>query len=253
MAVSRHEMPASASPNSSEDVDTYGTPATKISSFSPDKARESLVAPTAGIMRSKVPPPFVLEKNPFETVSAGQSVNQPPAIHSHDPFVSSSTLKAVFKDSKYGSKLSPVASSFTPAHYTKSVSAPFLQHEIHNTLPTPTAGAGGSSFRLREDIHKSHVSGGLSGGIAFNFGDMNKLRPAQVKPHGLLNVLGVVGEDVPGRAITDFGQNRRLFSNEQNISRTLSVYCTAHSVEDADIRQFFDVSPLKLSHDCCSC
>ena len=106
-----------SSPNSSEEVDSHhATPATKLSAFSPDDTRELINTGGRGIVRAKVPPAFdlTLTKANFNS-SHLQGTSS--SLTYQDPFVSGSTTTQSSTDA---SKLSPVASAFTPASLLES-------------------------------------------------------------------------------------------------------------------------------------
>ncbi|CAF9939273.1 MAG: hypothetical protein ALECFALPRED_008058 [Alectoria fallacina] len=123
MACTHDHNGTSVSPNSSEEVESHhGTPATKLSPFSPDQVLEDLKHVNQGIVRARVPPPFVLardQSNFGPNGKAGSSI----APGSQDPFLSVPTLSSYTQSSGDGSKLSPNASTFTPTSLIESVSS----------------------------------------------------------------------------------------------------------------------------------
>lgn len=123
MACTHDHNGTSASPNSSEEVESHhGTPATKLSPFSPDQVLEDLKHVNQGIVRARVPPPFVLardQSNFGPNGKAGSFI----APGSQDPFLSVPTLSSNTQSSGDGSKLSPNASTFTPTSLIESVSS----------------------------------------------------------------------------------------------------------------------------------
>lgn len=116
----------SASPNSSEEIESHhGTPATKLSPFSPEETREGVKLSGHGIVRSKVPPAFVLtqaQSNFSPQSNAGTSS----LFSAQDPFISTSNFSSTTRSSTDASKLSPVASAFTPASLLGSLSSAAL-------------------------------------------------------------------------------------------------------------------------------
>lgn len=112
-----------ASPNSSEEVESHhGTPATKLSPFSPDQGLEDLKHVNQGIVRARVPPPFVLARDQSSFGPNGTSDNSI-VPGSQDPFLSVPNLSSNSQSSGDGSKLSPNASAFTPTSLIESVSS----------------------------------------------------------------------------------------------------------------------------------
>ena len=118
-----HHNGTSASPNSSEEIESHpGTPATKLSPFSPDQVPEEPKHVSQGIMRLRVPPPFVLDR---DQSNFGPNGNSGKAIMpgSQDPFLSVPDLSSNTQSSGDGSKLSPNASTFTPTSLIESASS----------------------------------------------------------------------------------------------------------------------------------
>ena len=114
MSTSTHQNAVFASPISSEEVDSHqGTPATKISPFSPNESRGQLKPVGLGFSRSKLPPQFLLFNANGEYPNL--ELNQP-----QDPFVSSQDLTGTTKAFSETSRLSPNASAFTPATLVNS-------------------------------------------------------------------------------------------------------------------------------------
>ena len=123
MACTHDHNGTSASPNSSEEIDSHhATPATKLSPFSPDQVPNEPKHISQGIVRTRVPPPFVLAHEQSNFSPNGKSGN---AIvpGSQDPFLSVPTLSSNTQSSGDGSKLSPNASAFTPTSLIESSSS----------------------------------------------------------------------------------------------------------------------------------
>lgn len=120
MAATSIQQGLSVSPNSSEDVEsTHATPATKLSAFSPAEVRESLKVNGSGIKRSKIPPAFVLAQPQSSFIQKSQARNDLLST-SCDPFVSGSKAAAHTRSPTEISKLSPIASTFTPRSHLLS-------------------------------------------------------------------------------------------------------------------------------------
>ena len=155
----------STSPNSSEEVDSHrGTPATKISAFSPEGNLESFKVATHGIIRSNVPPAFNLVHT-NTNFSANGKVGENTSLVFQDPFVSLSFSSNVTQPSTGVSKLSPSASDFTPATsitYASSNgrSLPIASHHVN--VPSPgylVSPAASSSSQNNPIATKCAVSG----------------------------------------------------------------------------------------------
>ena len=114
MAVINGRNGIAASPNSSEEVESHhGTPATKLSPFSPENVHD-LKAGGHGIARSNVPPAFNLVRTNTNFSPKGKA-GKTTSLGAHDPFVSAPALPASTRTSSDASKLSPTALNFTPA------------------------------------------------------------------------------------------------------------------------------------------
>lgn len=123
MACNHDRNATSVSPNSSEEVESHhGTPATKLSPFSPDRGLEDIKHVNQGIVRARVPPPFVLARDQSNFGPNGKSGNSI-VPGSQDPFLSVPNLSSNSQSSGDGSKLSPNASAFTPTSLIESVSS----------------------------------------------------------------------------------------------------------------------------------
>ncbi len=123
MACTHDHNGTSASPNSSEEVESHhGTPATKLSPFSPDQVAEEPKHVNQGIVRTRVPPPFVLARDQSNFGPNGKAGNSLVSA-SQDPFLSVPSLSSNTQSSGDGSKLSPNASTFTPTSLIESASS----------------------------------------------------------------------------------------------------------------------------------
>ncbi|KAK4692517.1 hypothetical protein P7C71_g4706, partial [Lecanoromycetidae sp. Uapishka_2] len=113
MATNNEPNGTSASPITSEGIESLrGTPATKLSPFSPESASKDIGFTASGISRANVPPSFNLShaNNSFTGNNHGNAIS---TAGSSDPFVSSSRLTATTRGTS-SSKLSPTAFAFTP-------------------------------------------------------------------------------------------------------------------------------------------
>lgn len=133
---------ASGSPNSSEEVESHhGTPATKLSAFSPEDFRTQPKGITYGTVRSNLPPAF--------TLSHAQGNSSPKAqlgdnntFGSQDPFVTVSGCASSSQGSSDPPKLSPVASSFTPFKFQKHAPASLTLQSLKVSPPKSNGQVG---------------------------------------------------------------------------------------------------------------
>lgn len=148
MASSQDHNGTSASPNSSEEIESpHGTPATKLSPFSPDQVLEDLKQVNQGIVRARVPPSFVLARDQSNFGPKGKIGNSI-ASGSQDPFLSVPNLSSNTQSSGDGSKLSPVASTFTPTSLIESISSNGTSSSstFQYPLSAPFCGTGAPSL-----------------------------------------------------------------------------------------------------------
>ena len=149
MACTHDNNGTSASPSSEEVESHHGTPATKLSPFSPDLVPEEPKHLSQGIVRTRVPPPFVLARDQSNFGPNGKPGN---AIlpGSQDPFLSVPDLSSNTQSSGDGSKLSPNASSFTPTSLIESASSNGHSSSsgCQYPLSAPACGIGSQSLDL---------------------------------------------------------------------------------------------------------
>ena len=221
MAGVNGQLGMSTSPNSSEDLDSnLATPATKVSNLSPSDIRETFKVGTTGIVRSKVPPAFILTQSP-QRQGQGNDLHHVSTYAPQDPFVSGPGLSATTQSSTDTSKLSPIASSFTPQSVltSNSVSSVALSTQLSESLsklvgyPASTglplspgvlsstgnrsdAGFGPSSPALYENLNQEFE---LSVGKKFRHGSFST-------DNGAFRclVVGQVATDCPAAAIEGF-------------------------------------------------
>lgn len=158
MACTHDHNGTSTSPNSSEEVESHhGTPATKLSPFSPDQVLEDIKLINQGIVRARVPPPFVLardQSNFGPNGKAGKSI----VPGSQDPFLSVPNLSSNTQSSGDGSKLSPNASTFTPTSLIESVSSNgiFSSSTFQYPLSAPICGSGIQGLDFLSPVSRSN-------------------------------------------------------------------------------------------------
>ncbi len=222
----------SASPNSSEEIDSHrGTPATKISAFSPEDNVESFKVASHGIIRSNVPPAFNLVHT-NTNFSPNGKVGENTSSVFQDPFVSVSLSNSITQPSTGVSKLSPAASDFTPATsiaFSSSngrlVSIPSHQFDVSSPgyLVSP---AVSSSSHNNSIATKCAVSGPSGLG----------LRPTSIQAvttqHDISSAAG--------------GNIHRGFSSDEGLSRAIMLCNIPPITSMDDIYGLFGVS---LAHD----
>ena len=121
-------MCAQSSP-SSEGYETHnGTPATKLTEYSPDDVRRDAKTASEVCAVTSDPPLFALEAFQTNATSKLESSTQLGTV-AHDPFSSDSGISMTFRSSR-APKLSPTAKDFKPR--TSSACKP------HNSLPMET-------------------------------------------------------------------------------------------------------------------
>ena len=222
----------SASPNSSEEVDSHrGTPATKISAFSPEEKPESFKIATHGIVRSNVPPAFNLVHT-NTNFSANGNVGENTSLVFQDPFVSVSLSNNATQPSTGVSKLSTGASDFTPAtsiafSSSNGPSAPIPSHHID--VPSPgylVSSAASSSPQNNLIATKCTVSGPPGHG----------LRPTSIRA-------ATTQHDTSSTAGGKIG---RGFSSDEGLSRAIMLCNIPLTTSIDDIYGLLGVS---LAHD----
>ena len=139
---STQQHTASGSPNSSEEVESHhGTPATKLSAFSPEDFRTQSKGVTYGTVRTNLPPTFTLSHAQGKSGSSAQLGNHS-AFSSQDPFVTISGCASTSQGSNDPPKLSPVASSFTPFKFQKHSSVNLMMQSLKLSPPKSDGQAG---------------------------------------------------------------------------------------------------------------
>ncbi|KAL6719576.1 hypothetical protein ACLMJK_001496 [Lecanora helva] len=137
MAALVPQQGASASPNSSEEVDSYqDTPATKVSPFSSQETQSQLKPVGVGFSRSKLPPQFLL-------FSPTKKLGNLHSIRPQDPFVSGFDSLSTTQVPTDASKLSPNASTFTPTTFVESGSSDAATHDRKGQPSASAAHDGG--------------------------------------------------------------------------------------------------------------
>ena len=229
MAVINGRNDIAASPNSSEEVESYhGTPATKLSPFSPENVHH-LKAGGHGIARSNIPPAFNLFRTNTNFSPKGKA-GKTTSLGSQDPFVSA---PASTRTSSDASKLSPIALKLTPAlsHGLSSghgvpVSASIRQHiaaaPVLLALPPVLQTFPNHATAANRMLFGSPGADMLSPGI---------LPPSSMDGFGLR-----VGELKNGQ-----------FSSDGGVSRALMISQITPGTSVKDIQAIFNVSLSNVS------
>ena len=222
----------SASPNSSEEIDSHrGTPATKISAFSPEDDVESFKVANHGIIRSNVPPAFNLVHT-NTNFSTKNKVGENTSLVFQDPFISASLSNDATQPSTGASKLSPSASDFTPATsiaFSSSngrlVSIP--SHHTNSSSPAYLVSPAAPSFSQNNSIAPECVVSGPPGlGI----------QPASIQAATIQH----------GTSSAAVGKIGRGFSTDEGLSRAIMLCNIPLITPVDDIYGLFGVS---LAHD----
>lgn len=247
MASTDDHNGTSTSPNSSEVESHHGTPtyspapdtitpATKLSPFSPDQVLEDLKHVNQGIVRARVPPPFVLardQSNFGPTGKAGNSI----VPGSQDPFLSVPNLSSNTQSSSDGSKLSPNASTFTPTSLIESVSSngTSCSSTFQYPLSAPICGVDVPSLPLFSPVSRSNnLQHGPTGKNYFLSGPSETTFSPRSLPAGSSfgTLVTNVGSIKLGQFSTDISKSRSLMAGPVNratsakeIEKLLGVSC----------------------------
>lgn len=227
MASTNDHNGISASPNSSEEVESHhGTPATKLSPFSPDEIREDPKVIGQGIVRSKVPPAFVLTLAQSNFNSHGK-VGNAAISGSQDPFISAPTLTSTTRSSNDASKLSPNASAFTPTSLVESVSSNSTSFAFEAPLSAPICGNRLSNFASLglHPIQKVSQNGTPGKNTVLDHSNNASFSPTSL-PTGssLSSPVAIAGALKLGHFSTDIGKSRYLIiSNLGQVSITKEI------------------------------
>ena len=226
------------SPNSSEELDSnQATPATKVSVFSPHDIREALKPSNIGIVRSKVPPAFVLTQ-PQPTFTQNIQTPNGTSCATQDPFVSGPSLSATTQSSTDTSRLSPTASTFTPPSTLTSSSGSSL------ALSEPSDNVTFHAQQFK-DIHSKLLSLVAPPGLPIPPGVLNS---PVYRPSNKLEDTSVssASRDTQSEHRVEFSMFKDTtngsFSTDNGISRCLMVSQVATDCPVAAIEGFFSVS-----------
>ena len=221
MAVSNHAI--AASPNSSEEVESHhGTPATKLSPFSPEYILEDLKAGGQGIVRPNVPPAFNLACDNTNFASKGKAGNTS-SLSSQDPFVSAPALTPTTRSSAGASKLSPTALNFTPATSTCLPSG----HGFPASVSSRQGGVAATVLlALPPGSQTSPNHTIASGRILSGHSSTDKLSPGKST----------------ASSMNGYGLRHGQFSSDGRVSRSLMISQITPETSVKDIQAIFNVS-----------
>ena len=229
----------SGSPNSSEEVESHhGTPATKLSAFSPDDVRTEQKPSMYAARHTNLPPPFTLRPVPVKSSPKGRG-HISSVFYNSDPFTTTSIAKSIAQSFLDAPKLSPIASTFTPIGLRGS-----LVDDVDvsmSTLHSPTFKVDGTS-----SIADSHITP-LGRSTATSQPELKKLlysiaSNSQVSPTSQ-SPNSSFGSTSTGFGRMDFGQ----FSSDANLSRHLMISQVARNTSVEDFDSLFNVSGHHLS------
>ena len=203
----------SASPESSDAVDSQTvTPATKLSSFTPEGTRASSSSSGRGIVRAKVPPPFDL--NNTSSHAGKKAINDNSAGSGFsDPFISASSFASNTTNSSVDpSKLSPAAAAFTPA---TALDSPAFSDQQSQKYSGAFGKAGNNNTVLAEKKSASNLLG-----VKYGYGDRvpSLLGHSNSTPN---NFFPKIAKSSPGAAFIP--RISGTFSSEDETSRCLMV------------------------------
>ena len=232
MAGTQDAHGISTSPNSSEEIDSHrGTPATKISAFSPENNFENFKIASHGIVRSNVPPAFNLVHTNTNFSPNGKVGGDTSSV-CQDPFVSGLFSNNVTQPSTGLFKLSPGASDFTPATSIALSSGnshliPIPSHQIKVSSPKyPVSPAASSSSQNNSIATRCAISGPLGLG----------LRPTSIQAASTqYDTSSAAGGNID-----------RGFSSDEGLSRAIVLCNIPPTTSMSDIYGLFGVS---LAHD----
>lgn len=226
MATNTDHHGASTSPLTSEGIESLrGTPATKLSPFSPESATKVINFIASGINRTNVPPSFDLShvNHGFTT---NNNVNAIPAVGSSDPFVSSSYLTTATRGTS-SSKLSPTAFAFTPG--TGAAFTP-------GTGVASTPGTGlGSGYSSKSDTPRKNNVVIVPHGMNLSPASFRKGSPLKSE---------LIRAGAVDAVFVKFGH----FSKDDATSRVLKISNVAPETAVGELDIFFDVSLVDIRY-----
>ena len=216
----------SDSPHSSEEVESHpGTPATKLSTFSPEDVRTEQKISVSTAKDSNLPPAFFLHSGPTRSSSKGRM--QPSLFGDPDPFTTAS--KASFHDTP---KLSPSASAFMPLSLRKNAADTNGQALLARSSPNLDI----SGISPNEGFHTAPLQQASQSELKrllHSVAESTLVSPTSQSP-----TWSPESSTTRNGHATDFGQ----FSSGSNVSRYLMISDIARNTSIEEFEAFFDVS-----------
>ena len=131
-------LPDSSSPSSEGDTSHHSTPDTTCTAFSPEDTHDGPKAVAKGGVKVLLPPTFTLQRAPSRGNASYETVRSTP-LGAQDPFTASPNVITLPNISNGELKLSPTATSFTPALTNSALassgssqSSSFTCHQLPN-------------------------------------------------------------------------------------------------------------------------
>lgn len=134
---------SSSSPCSSESLfSDHGTPATKLTAFSPEDARDEPKVMANSSIKVHQPPSFTLQGVPIKCSLHGKAARST-NLGAQDPFTTMPSVVTIDGSSLAAPRLSPVANSFTPSagamrKLNSNGSEPPAAHTYHRPMGVDT-------------------------------------------------------------------------------------------------------------------
>ena len=231
-SMDNQQQDISGSPHSSEEVESHhGTPATKLSTFSPDDIRTEQKVSESALRQTNLPPAFTLRSDPIKSSHIGR-MQVSSLFGNPDPFTTASS--ASFQNVP---KLSPSASTFTPLSLQRDAN-----ERIGRSIPTVALSAlKVNDIPLDEGFHTAPLQ-------QTSQPELKKLlysvaNSALVSPTSQSPTWSVESSSTRNGHGTDFGH----FSSGSNVSRYLMISQVAQNTSIDEFEAFFDVSGYDFS------
>ena len=232
----------SGSPNSSEEVESHhGTPATKLSAFSPEDVRTEQKPDLCAVSRTNLPPAFTLRPVPVKPSSKRRGHISSVFCNS-DPFTTASTASLITHSLLDAPKLSPIASTFTPTGLRGSLADDFGAST--SMLPSPTFKVDGSSSIADSPTtlleRNTTATQPELKKLLYSVASTSQVSPTSQSPNSSF------GSTSTGFSRMGFGR----FSSDANASRHLMISQVAQNTSVEDFDMLFNVSGHHPSFQC---
>ena len=228
----------SDSPNSSEEVESHhGTPATKLSVFSPENVRTEYKASAYAVGESSLPPTFSLRPVPGKC-SPKDKARISSVFGGSDPFTTTSTASFSTQSLQDAPKLSPIASSFMPMGLqgiavgnvgANTSTGPSPTYKVEGTTPTlysPKAPLERNTATSQPELKE----------LLYSITNTALVSPTNQSSASSLE------SSSPEIGRIEFGQ----FSSESNVSRHLMITQVARNTSVEEFDTLFNVSKRHL-------